>query len=205
LALEMEQALSRMDFLTRLANRKSFLEELDTLLVALRAAPQTLVVLSVNLDRFAAFNQEQGYTVGDLALGAVADAMRRAARKTDLLGRTDNSEFSIARQQSGVAGTGSAEASLKSLQSQLELLLLARGWPLTFSVACASFAAPPESAHAVMGKARILLEEAKQSGRNRSVSRSWDAHGAVIGAPPNHVGPYMDFEQTTQMYVEPDR
>ena len=207
LALEMEQALSRMDFLTRMANRKSFLKQLDAQLGTQRATPHTLVVLSVNLDRFIAFNQEQGYTVGDLALGAVADVVRRAARTTDLLGRTDNSEFSIVRLQVGAAGLvgvgGAADASLKSLQSQLELLMLARGWPLTFSLACASFAAAPDSAHAVMGKVRMLLEEAKHSGKNRSISRAWSAEGEVLGAPSSRSGPYLDFEQTTQMFVEP--
>ena len=203
LALEMEQALSRMDFLTRVANRKTFLHDLEALLATERAAPHTLVVLSVNLDRFAAFNQEQGYSVGDLALAAVADVMGRAARGSDLLGRTDNSEFSIVRVYSGASGAGGAQASLKSLQSQLELLILARGWPLTFSLACASFAAAPDSAHAVMGKVRMLLEEAKHSGKNRSVSRAWSADGEVLGAPPSQSGPYLDFEQTTQMFVEP--
>ena len=204
LALEMEQALSRMDFLTRLDNRKSFLEGLDARLLQARANsvasdPIALGVLSVQIDRFAAFNQEQGYTVGDLVLGAVADIMRRAARKEELSGRTDNAEFSI-------AFLGASEAALqsrmRSVGRQMEMLMMARGWRCTFSIGAARFVVAPESAAAAMGKLRVLLEEARMAGKNRSLLRAWDAQGQVIGGH-KPAGPTMDFEQTSQMYVDP--
>jgi diguanylate cyclase (GGDEF)-like protein len=200
LALEMEQVLSRMDFLTRMANRKTFLELLEAELRSQHGVGGVLMVLSVNLDRFSSFNQEEGYTVGDLALAAVADVVRRGARKTDLVGRTDNAEFSIARLEDTAGGF---EASMKSLASQMEMLMLSRGWRLTYSVACASFEAPPESGNAVMGKVRVVLGEAKQLGKNKSLRRNWGKDGKVTGQPMMEVGPFMDFEKTGQMYVEP--
>ena len=205
LALEMEQALSRMDFLTRLANRKTFVDALDTQVRKAGAGEVTsalspeLGILSVQLDRFASFNQQQGYTVGDLALGAVADVMRRSAREDELTGRTDNAEFSIVRWG---ASEKELEAAMHSLARQMDMLMLMRGWQLTFSIAAARFETTPESAPAAMGKLRVLLDEARMSGKNRSICRTWDASGHMTGARPQNAALSMDFEKTGQMFVE---
>ena len=199
LALEMEQLLSRADFLTRLANRKTFLGLLDGQLAGLRETGGTLLVISVNLDRFANFNQEQGYTVGDLALGAVADLFRRKAAAEDVLGRSDNSEFTITRR---LDGDLNVEAAAESLRKQLEMLMLLRGWQLTFSLAVARFELPPQTAHGVMGKVRVLLEEARRLGKNRCVVRAWDADQQWVGSPQHASGPFVDFEATGQIFLD---
>jgi diguanylate cyclase (GGDEF)-like protein len=199
LALEMEQLLSRTDFLTRMANRKAFLGLLDEQLVRLREQGGTLMIISVNLDRFASFNQEQGYTVGDLALGAVADLMRRKSSVADLLGRSDNSEFTIART---LASSQDYGPTATSLRNQLETLMLVRGWQLPFSLAIACFEVPPESAHFAMGKLRVLLEEARRLGRNRCMVRTWGPDGLVPGPSGHTAGPFEDFEATGQMFLD---
>lgn len=201
LALEMEQALSRMDFLTRLANYKAFVGTLDAQLQDTRRKPAALLMLAVQLDRFAAFNQEQGYTVGDLALAAVADVLRSTAGRQDLCARTDNSEFcsvawSISEKE--------ALARMRSLERQMDMLMLTRGWRLTYSIAAARFAAAPESAPAAMGKLRVLLNEARMAGKNRSLIRAWDTTGQMLGEHAAHAAPMMDFEKTGQMFIEPE-
>jgi len=73
---------------------------------------------------------------------------------------------------------------------------------LTFSIAAARFETTPESAPAAMGKLRVLLDEARMSGKNRSICRTWDASGHMTGARPQNAALSMDFEKTGQMFVE---
>ena len=54
-----------------------------------------------------------------------------------------------------------------------------------------------------MGKVRVVLGEAKQLGKNKALRRNWGKDGKVTGQPVMEVGPFMDFEKTGQMYVEP--
>ena len=78
------------DPLTGTLNRTALLSELDRQVRSPGAGP---VVLFVDLDGFKRVNDRFGHTVGDLALGAVADRLRSVVRGGDLLARLGGDEF----------------------------------------------------------------------------------------------------------------
>ncbi|MGI8780949.1 MAG: GGDEF domain-containing response regulator [Solirubrobacteraceae bacterium] len=81
------------DPLTRLYNRRFLSTQLAALASAARRHGRPLAVAMVDLDAFKAVNDRHGHDVGDRALVAAGDALARALRAEDVLGRLGGEEF----------------------------------------------------------------------------------------------------------------
>lgn len=90
---EQMQALSIIDELTQLNNRRGFIA-LATQHVRLAARNQKpAVVLFLDLDGLKTINDELGHEQGDAAIKAFADVMRETLRAEDILARLGGDEF----------------------------------------------------------------------------------------------------------------
>ncbi len=83
--------LATRDVLTGLANRRLFLERLESAL----ASGMDLAVLLVDLDRFKDVNDTLGHPTGDALLRAVAERLQRAAGHRDVVARLGGDEFAM--------------------------------------------------------------------------------------------------------------
>lgn len=81
--------LALHDPLTGLANRARF----QTFLDANLATQQPLVILSLDLDRFKAINDNLGHAAGDAVLKEVAERLLQCTRSQDLVARQGGDEF----------------------------------------------------------------------------------------------------------------
>jgi two-component system cell cycle response regulator len=81
------------DPLTQLKNRRFLFSQLRSLISGARRHGRPMAVAMIDLDRFKAINDAHGHAVGDEALVAAADALRRALRAEDVLGRIGGEEF----------------------------------------------------------------------------------------------------------------
>jgi diguanylate cyclase (GGDEF)-like protein len=81
------------DALTGLANRRLFEELLATRLEEATRYGRPLAVLLLDLDGFKRINDSYGHAAGDAVLIAVADALRRSLRRSDLPARLAGDEF----------------------------------------------------------------------------------------------------------------
>ena len=88
------------DGLTRLRNRRSFLERLDAMLLD---ADEVDAVLFIDLDDFKLANDALGHAAGDMVLRTVAQRLARCVRSTDMLARFGGDEFIIAVGRTGGA------------------------------------------------------------------------------------------------------
>lgn len=94
---EIEAAmLARHDPLTGIANRRLFDEELGRCLSKAERAADTFAVLLLDLNRFKPINDLHGHKTGDRLLIAVADRLKRLARREDILARLGGDEFAFA-------------------------------------------------------------------------------------------------------------
>jgi len=89
------ERLSYRDALTGLANRRAFLEQLDSAVAAAKRYHQSFSILYVDLDDFKALNDSRGHDAGDRALQEIAGGLAAALRESDLVARLGGDEFAV--------------------------------------------------------------------------------------------------------------
>lgn len=85
------QHLAHYDSLTGLRNRGSFVDEIDRLI----AAEAPFALISIDLDRFKAVNDQFGHLAGDAALAQIGDRLRAVAMVATTLARVGGDEFAL--------------------------------------------------------------------------------------------------------------
>ncbi|GBU25576.1 hypothetical protein R83H12_02226 [Fibrobacteria bacterium R8-3-H12] len=88
------KALTTIDELTKLDNRRSFLEYIDLVWKQSRRLHTPLSVLLIDVDYFKKYNDSLGHLEGDKALIAIAQCMKKhLKRDTDFIARFGGEEF----------------------------------------------------------------------------------------------------------------
>jgi diguanylate cyclase len=173
---ELEGELRRLsdevstDALTQVANRRGLAQAFETECAragraGCDAAP--LAVALIDIDNFKKLNDALGHAAGDLALKALATAVRERLRPADHLARFGGEEFVVLLPETPLA---EAQQTLTRLQRSLtEALFLheQREVFVTFSAGVTSWRAG-EALEAALERADEALYEAKRSGKNRS-------------------------------------
>jgi diguanylate cyclase (GGDEF)-like protein/PAS domain S-box-containing protein len=96
--MRLEQNLRRLadhDPLTGLRNRRLFENDLMLQVARSQRYGETAGLLLIDLDSFAELNERHGQLAGDELLGALAKALTRRLRQTDLVARVGGDEFGV--------------------------------------------------------------------------------------------------------------
>ena len=161
--LDRERALSRTDGLTGLLNGRGFYEAAAVELARSSRYRHPLTVAYLDLDDFKAVNDRYGHARGDAVLVAVARAMRRACRSTDLVGRLGGDEFVVLFPETG---RDAAEPALVKLRSRVQEAASEDGHAVTVSVGAVSFAEPPAEVEGLVHEADKAMYAAKAGGKD---------------------------------------
>jgi diguanylate cyclase (GGDEF)-like protein len=156
--------LSRTDSLTGLRNPRAFEERLAEEVARAVRYGEPLSLLVVDVDGLKAINDRSGHHAGDVALRAVADALRAGARQIDLTARVGGDEFAVVAPRTDTAAAA-------ALAERIRSLVMARGEPrLTVSIGVVTTRDGRPSAASLREVADTALYAAKRGGRNRVVS-----------------------------------
>jgi diguanylate cyclase (GGDEF)-like protein len=161
--LRRERAISRTDSLTGLLNGRGFYEAAVVELARSTRYRHPLTLAYVDLDDFKATNDRFGHARGDAVLVAVARAMRRACRSTDVVGRVGGDEFVVLFPETG---REAAETALVKVRSRLEEAASQHGSRVTASIGSVSFARPPADVEALVHEADTVMYAVKADGKN---------------------------------------
>jgi len=93
--LKKRDELASLDELTRLPNRRSFIDAANREYQASCRTGSPLTMMLVDIDRFKEINDTVGHHAGDLVLQAVAQALAATCRTTDFVSRYGGEEFAI--------------------------------------------------------------------------------------------------------------
>lgn len=88
-------AFATRDPLTTLYNRRGLMTHLEQWQSWAQRYDRPLGVLLIDVDDFKSINDTHGHTVGDLALKAVAEALERTIRGSDMVARYGGDEFAV--------------------------------------------------------------------------------------------------------------
>ncbi|WP_369349274.1 diguanylate cyclase [Stenotrophomonas sp. JAG2] len=162
-------ALSRIDSLTGLANRRQFDQSLRDAWERARRSGQGIALLMVDIDCFKDFNDRYGHPAGDQCLRLVAATLAGCAvRSTDLVARYGGEEFAVVVASSPLDGAPALAERMRHAVEQLQLPSAESGRPVTISIGVGTVrlvldADPAE----LLAAADTALYSAKRGGRNR--------------------------------------
>jgi diguanylate cyclase (GGDEF)-like protein len=166
LAEEM-RGLARTDPLTRLLNRRGFDEAALRALAQAQRGRRPLALVLGDVDRFKTINDTWGHGVGDRALQAFAEQLRRGRRKDDVVARVGGEEFALLLPNTdGRQAVELAEQIRRSLE-HVELEARGERIALAASFGVAERGEGAFDAASLMGAADRALYRAKEAGRNQ--------------------------------------
>jgi diguanylate cyclase (GGDEF)-like protein len=161
--LRRERALSRTDGLTGLLNGRGFYEAAAVELARSTRYRHPLTLAYFDLDDFKAVNDRFGHTRGDEVLVAVARAMRKSCRSTDVVGRVGGDEFVVLFPETG---RDAARTALLTMHSRVEEAASQHGPKVTVSIGSVSFAKPPDGVELLVHEADTVMYAVKAAGKN---------------------------------------
>lgn len=173
--IELEK-LASTDSLSGLRNRRSFMEELETLHASAIEGSTPMVCVMLDIDHFKNINDTYGHGVGDDVICAVAECLSSTVREDDIVGRYGGEEFVVAMPQTtlkdGALLAERLRAGVVSLASQdvLPLTRLSASFGVCEFVPHTTF----RSTDTLLMLADKALYAAKGAGRNRVVSYDQD-------------------------------
>ncbi len=161
--LQREESLARTDYLTGVANKRSFTELTDFEIKRFARYGHIFSVAYIDIDNFKQVNDQYGHNAGDELLKTVADGIKNKIRETDLAARLGGDEFVVFLPETG---SEDAEAVISKIIQGLSGEMEKNKWQVTFSIGLATFLKPPRTVEEIIAKADSLMYSAKTSGKN---------------------------------------
>lgn len=158
--------LARQDLLTRLDNRRAFVEQAGARL----AGRKSQMLVMVDIDHFKRINDSLGHAGGDLALQHAAAIISAAAPADALVARLGGEEFGLLfALEAGERACAAGELVVDAIRLRLEALPLITPAGLTRMTASFGIAISraDESLDHLLCRADNALYAAKNAGRNR--------------------------------------
>jgi diguanylate cyclase (GGDEF)-like protein len=178
------EALSQMDSLTQIFNRRTFneLAQQQWLLATRQQNPISLLMIDV--DHFKLFNDHYGHPAGDACLKKVSQAIQSCLhRPFDILGRYGGEEFIVLLPETDSAGAMSVAQLINQALSVMAMRHEASPTHhhVTVSVGGASCARTANySLEELIKRADRALYKAKHSGRNRALVDDIAIHKTIL-------------------------
>lgn len=160
--------LATQDELTRLSNRRHFLEQARREVERSRRYGSSLSLLMVDADHFKQVNDTHGHAAGDAVLRALAETGRKLLRDADSMGRLGGEEFALLLPETDLAQAVVVAERLRKAVGEMRVALPGGGEAqLTVSVGVAALGPGAENLDELMRRADAALYAAKDKGRNR--------------------------------------
>ncbi len=161
--------MSKTDALTMVANRRHFLELLERELARSRRYATPVSCVMIDLDHFKEVNDRHGHMVGDQVLVAVAEALRRSIRDSDVVARYGGEEFVLLLPSTDVTGAQELAERCRAVVAATQVAGRHGLLSVTASMGVASLAGGSGDLDQLLSAADDALYRAKSDGRDRVV------------------------------------
>jgi len=158
---------ARVDALTRLANRRGFLEQADVAYGLAVRHQRPLAAVILDIDLFKTINDRHGHAIGDAVLVNVGQTLARLTRNGDCVARWGGEEFIMLLPETDlVTALQFAERIRRALEEMVVVIRDDERVQITASIGVAQLK-PEQSLEKLIIAADDALYSVKQSGRNR--------------------------------------
>ena len=162
--------IGRTDALTGLFNRRHIEERLNEVASTARRHGFTFGVVMLDIDHFKNVNDTVGHAGGDTVLREFATRTRRVLRQEDIPGRWGGEEFLLVLPHTDLEGIAKLGERVRAAVAA-EPFALDDGGQLAVTVSCGGAVGEGFEPEELVKRADAALYEAKESGRNRVVTR----------------------------------
>jgi diguanylate cyclase (GGDEF)-like protein len=190
------QHMSAVDRLTGVFNRAAFDRQLTEEADRARRYARPFAVAILDIDHFKRVNDTHGHGAGDSVLRGVAQAIRRAVRKSDMVARYGGEEFAVILPETNAELVIAKLEILRRAVGEAKLTMgkRRRSIGVTVSIGVASWPDDGSEVDDVVTCADERLYEAKRRGRDRTVGppasqRRLDDKGRLGAGPPELASP----------------
>lgn len=159
------------DGLTRLYNRKTFMEKLTGEVHRVQRYTGKVSFAILDLDNFKQTNDTYGHTFGDFVLVKVADLFHSKLRETDFAGRYGGEEFLLAMPETDKETSKIVVERLRKAVSELKFDQ--QNYSVTLSAGVVTVPDDGVDISKLMELADAMLYKAKNAGRNRIEVANW--------------------------------
>jgi len=177
------RSLAMIDSLTKVFNRRAFMERAEKEYAIAQRNKTSLALLMIDIDYFKRINDEFGHPTGDDVLVDVANILNSRLRKQDTLGRYGGEEFCILLPNTDHAGAMVLAETLRSAVAGTPLATERKTISATISIGVticpASCADCNQGFYKLLDDADAALYQAKNEGRNRVVTLPNGCEGSV--------------------------
>lgn len=172
--------LANYDPLTKLPNRRLFMDRLSQAMLRCQRDASCFALLFIDLDRFKVINDTLGHSVGDRVLEKVAERLRSAVREEDSVARLGGDEFIVILEGIGAPGDSLrvAEAIISAFGPPFDIE--ERVLYLGVSIGISTYPDDGDDAESLVKRADIAMFHAKASGRSAFVSFSSIMEGRML-------------------------
>ncbi len=161
--LEHFRKKSRIDGLTKIFNKVTFMDLLQDEIKRSVLLDYSLALLIIDIDDFKQVNDAYGHLVGDKVLEALGHTLSASLRQNDIVGRFGGEEFTVLVPQVD-------EEQMLNVAMKLQKKITETEFPgvpgITVSIGCSLYT-PRESLENFIDRADVALYTAKTSGKNR--------------------------------------
>lgn len=164
--------MSTIDGLTRLTNRRSFIERSESEFErARRASLKGISCIMIDIDHFKRINDTLGHPAGDAVLVQTAGLLLDSARPYDEVGRYGGEEFAVLLPETTIEVATMVAERLRQKIAEHEIVVGRKKVKVTASFGVACFPGEGiETINDLLKAADKALYEAKYGGRNRVVA-----------------------------------
>jgi len=157
------------DELTGLGNRKFIKDALTSIDRRDVQDSHITVVMLMDIDRFKQINDNFGHNAGDLVIRTVADNIKTAVRKTDLVARWGGEEFLVVLTNTDIEAAFKTAEKLRQSIASMSVSYNNHNIKTTVSIGISKFKGSIKDLETVVKAADENLYKAKEIGRNRVV------------------------------------
>lgn len=163
------KTLAERDSLTKLFNRRGFVDTVRPMLDTCVNKGQHFAVMIADIDFFKSINDVHGHAAGDQALKSFSSRISKALRNRDIVGRIGGEEFAIFLPDSKLQTAQRIAERLREKIAKNPIAVEGATLPMTASFGLKVWEADNENPrlNSMLQEADNALYRAKQAGRNR--------------------------------------
>jgi len=158
--------MANRDALTKVYNRRRFLEFLEMEVKKVKRTNKALCLMILDIDKFKNINDQFGHAVGDQVLCHFTTVVSSGIREIDVFGRLGGEEFGVILPETSREEALVVAERLRSMVEKQGLISAMGNINITVSIGIAELRAG-ESGERLIARADAAMYVAKQNGRNR--------------------------------------